>query len=127
MTFADAEGTTTKAAGTLLWMAPEVFRGDLDYSAAVDVFSFGVVLYELATREAPWAELRAADSEPEFFEALNRALQTGQRPDVPPEIVTRFPQFVGIMKGCWAGDPAERPKFSVVATELAACLRGEVA
>ena len=34
----DANGTMTKAAGTLLWMAPEIFRGDTHYSRAVDVY-----------------------------------------------------------------------------------------
>ena len=46
----DARGNMTKAAGTLLWMAPEVFRGDQNYTSAVDVYSFGIVLWELATR-----------------------------------------------------------------------------
>jgi serine/threonine protein kinase len=43
--FVNAHGTTTKAAGTLRWMPPEVFRG---------VYSFGIVLWELATRKVPW-------------------------------------------------------------------------
>jgi serine/threonine protein kinase len=33
----DVRGTMTKAAGTMLWMAPEVFRGDQAYTRAVDV------------------------------------------------------------------------------------------
>jgi serine/threonine protein kinase len=35
----DAHGNMTKAAGTQLWMAPEVFRGDDSYTPAVDVYS----------------------------------------------------------------------------------------
>jgi serine/threonine protein kinase len=34
----DAHGSMTRAAGTLLWMAPEVFRGDQNYGPAVDVY-----------------------------------------------------------------------------------------
>ena len=45
----DAHGTMTKAVGTLLWMAPEMFRGDEHYGSAVDVFSFGIVLWEVCT------------------------------------------------------------------------------
>ena len=71
-----ARGDMTKAAGTLLWMAPEVFRGDQSYMSAVDVYSFGVVLWELATRKTPWTEELPSD-QTGFFAGLNRALQTG--------------------------------------------------
>jgi serine/threonine protein kinase len=37
-------------------MAPEVFRGDQNYTKKVDVFSFRIVLWELATRKTPWKE-----------------------------------------------------------------------
>jgi serine/threonine protein kinase len=37
ISFLDAHGTMTKAQGTMLWMAPEVFRGDMYYTKAVDV------------------------------------------------------------------------------------------
>lgn len=40
----DTHGTLTKAVGTLLWMAPEIFRGDMMYGPAVDVYSFGIIL-----------------------------------------------------------------------------------
>lgn len=43
----DACGTMTRATGTLLWMAPEVFRGDTNYGPAIDLYSFGIVLWEL--------------------------------------------------------------------------------
>jgi serine/threonine protein kinase len=118
----DAHGTMTKAAGTLLWMAPEVFRGDQTYTNAVDVYSFGVVLWELATRETPWAREVPTD-DTGFFEVLNKALQTGRRPTVPAAVSQEHGRFVSIMSRCWAGDPVDRPSFSVAASELAACLR----
>lgn len=117
----DARGRMTKAAGTLLWMAPEVYRGDEDYGPAVDVYSFGIVLWELATRETPWQELPI--NETAFFAALNRALQTGRRPRIPDEVVAAVPQFVVVMQRCWVGDPANRPLFSQLTSNLAACLR----
>jgi sterile alpha motif and leucine zipper-containing kinase AZK len=59
---ADARGTLmTKAAWTHRWMAPEVFRGDQRYTKAVDVYSFGIVLWELATRQVPWVGELSSD------------------------------------------------------------------
>lgn len=48
-------GTMTAYCGSLLWMAPEIFRGAQNYGSAVDVFSYGLVLWEMATRLPPWA------------------------------------------------------------------------
>jgi serine/threonine protein kinase len=110
----------TKAPGTVLWMAPEVFRGDEFYGPKVDVYSFGIVMWELATRLPPWSEL--SRNEVTFVEQLNDALRRGQRPVIPSEVSTKFPRFVAVMRSCWAGDPADRPTFSAAGSELAACL-----
>eukprot|EP00035_Acanthoeca_spectabilis_P007620 m.139478 g.139478 ORF g.139478 m.139478 type:complete len:1141 (-) comp14018_c0_seq2:130-3552(-) len=120
----DRRGTMTKAAGTLAWMAPEVFRGDTQYGAAADVYSFGVVLWEIATRESPWASL-ACENELDFFDQLNGALQSNRRPDVPAPVAQQQPAFLQVMEQCWAGDPADRPTFAAIVPRLAACLRSE--
>jgi hypothetical protein len=122
VSFVDAHGTMTKAAGTLLWMAPEVYLGDQTYTGAVDVYSFGIVLWELATRKArpPWVE--ELSSETVFFEQLNNALQTGRRPAIPGSVLADHSTFVAVMRRCWAGDPADRPTFSQAAADLF-CLR----
>ena len=121
----DARGNMTKAAGTLLWMAPEVFRGDQNYTNAADVYSFGVVLWELATRETPWTEIEDDGKETTFFQHLNSALQTGRRPIVPIGVSSEHGAFVSVMEKCWAGDPADRPTFFEAANDLAAALRSE--
>ncbi|EFJ40275.1 hypothetical protein VOLCADRAFT_69740, partial [Volvox carteri f. nagariensis] len=46
------------AAGSPEWMAPEVLRCD-HYAEAADVYSYGVILWELLTGQAPWADLNA--------------------------------------------------------------------
>jgi len=115
-------GTMTKAAGTLQWMAPEVFRGDQDYTKAVDVYSFGVVLWELATRKTPWKDTEGGDIETVLFEEINRALQTGRRPAIPDVVCAEHGAFVAVMQRCWAGDPAHRPTFAEAARDLAAIL-----
>jgi hypothetical protein len=118
----DARGTMTTAAGTELWMAPEVFRGDQNYTGAVDVYSFGIVMWELATRKTPWVHELLSDRAL-FFQSLNHALQTGRRPAIPDAVLADHAAFVATMQRCWAGDPVDRPTVSEVVTELAECLR----
>jgi hypothetical protein len=115
-------GTMTKAAGTLQWMAPEVFRGDQDYTKAVDVYSFGIVLWELATGETPWKDTAGGDIETVLFEEINHALQTGRRPAIPDVVCAEHGAFVTVMQRCWAGDPANRPTFAEAARGLAAII-----
>lgn len=44
--------------GTLPWMAPELLNGSSSLvSEKVDVFSFGIVMWELLTGDEPYADL----------------------------------------------------------------------
>ena len=43
----------TSKIGTYQWMAPEVING-YKYTEKADVFSFGIILWELATRKPPY-------------------------------------------------------------------------
>jgi serine/threonine protein kinase len=124
VSFVDARGTMTKTAGTLQWMAPEVFRGDQNYTKAVDVYSFGMVLWELATRKTPWKDdIEENEIETSLFNGINLALQTGRRPSIPAAVRAEHGAFVAVMEQCWAGDPADRPAFSEAAAQLDVCFR----
>uniref|UniRef100_A0A8D2LRW2 Mitogen-activated protein kinase kinase kinase 10 n=1 Tax=Varanus komodoensis TaxID=61221 RepID=A0A8D2LRW2_VARKO len=50
--------TKMSAAGTYAWMAPEVIKHSL-FSKSSDVWSFGVLLWELLTGEVPYREIDA--------------------------------------------------------------------
>jgi serine/threonine protein kinase len=107
--------------------APELFLGDR-YGPAVDVYSFGIVAWELAARETPWDELGAKDYLDEF-NMLDMALRTGRRPTVPARVEAAQPTFVAMMRRCWATRPDDRPSFSEVVLQLeaAAAADGEAA
>ncbi|KAG2279891.1 hypothetical protein Bca52824_051111 [Brassica carinata] len=50
--------TTKSGKGTPQWMAPEVLRNE-SADEKSDIYSFGVVLWELATEKIPWENLNA--------------------------------------------------------------------
>jgi serine/threonine-protein kinase TNNI3K len=56
-----SDKTLTAGVGTSLWMAPEVMMGER-YNEKADMFSFGMVLYELDSHETPYANARHESS-----------------------------------------------------------------
>ncbi|RWW27932.1 hypothetical protein GW17_00007615 [Ensete ventricosum] len=47
--------------GTLPWMAPELLSGKSNMvSEKIDVYSYGIVMWELLTGEEPYADMRCA-------------------------------------------------------------------
>ncbi len=93
-------------------MAPELIARK-PYSLAVDVYSFGMVLWELATREHPFASL-AGDSTGDGDDRpqLRNAIVEGERPPLPGAPTD------ALMARCWARDAAARPTFAAIVTEL---------
>merc|ERR1719433_742433 len=103
-------GKMTIAAGTCHWMAPEVFTGTV-YDEKVDVYSYGMILFEIVCREIPFEEEEPA--------AVGKLTVNGARPDleaVPPDCPTDLRE---LMIRCWAQDPKGRPKFDEVVMRLA--------
>lgn len=67
----DVHGTMTKAVGTLLWMAPEVYRGDRNYGPQADVYSFGIIL-SVVVKFPPYRNaLLAASTSHSYFAGGN--------------------------------------------------------
>ncbi|KAG8075016.1 hypothetical protein GUJ93_ZPchr0006g45859 [Zizania palustris] len=100
------EGMTPET-GTYRWMAPEMIQ-HRPYDHKVDVYSFGIVLWELVTGMLPFTNMTAVQA---AFAVVNR----GSRPAIPQDCVDTLSK---IMTRCWDANPQVRPSFSEVVTML---------
>ncbi|EFN58114.1 hypothetical protein CHLNCDRAFT_142454 [Chlorella variabilis] len=96
----DHTGIMTAETGTYRWMAPEVIEHN-PYKEKADVFSFGIVLWELLTARIPYSDMTP-------LQAAVGVVQKGLRPPIPPNCP---PPLSDIMRLCWQRDPNVRPSF----------------
>ncbi|TVU39498.1 hypothetical protein EJB05_12921 [Eragrostis curvula] len=97
--------------GTLPWMAPELLNGSSNkVSEKVDVFSFGIVMWEILTGEEPYANMH-------YGAIIGGIVNNTLRPPVPASC---DPEWRRLMEQCWAPDPAQRPAFTEIAGRLRA-------
>ncbi|RGB22451.1 kinase-like domain-containing protein, partial [Rhizophagus diaphanus] len=89
----------TKIYGVMPFVAPEVLRGK-PYTQAADVYSFGMVMYYIATGRQPFVNC-AHDN----ILALN--ICNGIRPEINEQEAPKF--YIDLMKNCWDPDPNKRP------------------
>ena len=90
--------------GSILWTAPEVLQDPENYTKKSDVYSYGIVLWELLTRSDPYQGMNP------MYVAL-AVMEDGLRPSVPPNW---HGDIVKLLNDCWHSDPYVRPSFSEV-------------
>jgi len=90
--------------GTPLWMSPEVLLGQ-DVDEKADVYSFGIVLWEIITGQEPFPYM-------EDFKTFKTAItKNNERPAIPEDI---HPNLRSLLELCWHKDPAKRPTFQQI-------------
>uniref|UniRef100_I3JZG9 Mitogen-activated protein kinase kinase kinase 7 n=1 Tax=Oreochromis niloticus TaxID=8128 RepID=I3JZG9_ORENI len=103
-TACDIQTYMTNNKGSAAWMAPEVFEGS-NYSEKCDVFSWGIILWEVITRKKPFDEIGGSAF------CIMWAVHRGTRPplikDLPEPIET-------LMTRCWDKEPSQRPSMNEV-------------
>lgn len=97
-----ADRTMTAETGSYRWMAPEVVRHE-PYDSACDVYSFGILAWEMLTYRLPFEECTPVQA------ALEVA--TGSRQPLLPDRYQGTPLGVLVAK-CWHPRAAERPLFA---------------
>jgi serine/threonine protein kinase len=93
--------------GSLRYMAPEVADG-LPYNFCADVYSFGIILWELNAGKKPFDGLNR-----ELF--YERVVHGGER---PPLHRKWSKELTNLMAECWDADMHSRPKFRDVVARL---------
>jgi serine/threonine protein kinase len=91
-------------------MAPEQLER-MAYSRASDVFAFGVLLYEIFVRSAPWPGLANVN--------VVLRVSKGERMELPQTVPAAVRKT---MKQCWAHEASERPMMPAVVGMLRVAL-----
>ncbi|XP_059396726.1 protein-tyrosine kinase 6-like [Carassius carassius] len=90
------------------WTAPEAI-GHGRYSSKSDVWSFGILLYEIVTYGAiPYPGVRNGD----VYDLVTRDNFRMPSPSNCPEVI------YNIMRSCWKAEPEDRPTFTILRHEL---------
>ncbi|KAF0699622.1 Aste57867_9805 [Aphanomyces stellatus] len=97
----------TRCCGTYQWMAPEVIVSQ-SYSVSADIYSFGVVMWEICEASVPFADTPAA------LVAM-AVIQENKRPTISPNIPTPLKDLIA---RCWHKDAGIRPDAATIVNAL---------
>ncbi|CAF4063738.1 unnamed protein product, partial [Adineta steineri] len=103
----------TRVAFTLPWTAPEILRCER-YTDKSDIYSLGIVYWELATREIPYDDY-ASDQ-------ITQNVRDGQR---LPINEIKPSNFDTIIKKCWEHNQANRPDSTHLIEIIKNCIQNE--
>ena len=94
----------TKAVGTYRWMAPEFQdKATTKINKRCDVFSYGMVLYEIMSHELPFPDLDDAH--------IIMKIRDGARPPISSELPLYTQKLIEM---CWEHSPYRRPTFQTI-------------
>ncbi|KAL2341886.1 hypothetical protein Fmac_009826 [Flemingia macrophylla] len=86
--------------GTYRWMAPEMIKRK-SYGRKVDVYSFGLMLWEMLTGTTPYEDMNPIQA---AFAVVNK----NSRPVIPSDCA---PAMRALIEQCWCLQPDKRPEF----------------
>ncbi|XP_072045570.1 uncharacterized protein [Amphiura filiformis] len=92
--------------GSFPWMAPEVFI-EQKVSHKSDIYSYGVVIWELKTGKIPFGKMDGA--------AIMWAVGNGKRPPIPGDCTQ---PIRNLLRQCWEGDRRNRPHIDSIVSDV---------
>lgn len=103
----DVQYTMTGQCGTFQWMSPEVMQSQR-YTEKADIFSFGVIIWEILFRQIPYAGMNSV-------QVSIAVITQSMRPPVPSDTP---PELSKLMQDCWNTNPSQRPVFPEIIARL---------
>lgn len=110
------QGRYSACPPSIAWTAPEVLQypnsleSEENITKACDVYSFGIVMWELVMCEDPFEEMSTLQEVMDF-------VISGGRPEIP-QYDSMMPLYGELMDSCWKNKPEERPSFKQVTVHL---------
>lgn len=93
------------------WLAPEVMIKGATYTEKADVYSYGIILWELLTLKDPFEEYDFT-----FESQLEDAIiKDNLRPSIPKSCPKEWKE---LMEECWSGNQKNRPSFFSILNKL---------
>ncbi|CAE7245848.1 MAPKKK3 [Symbiodinium microadriaticum] len=89
-------------AGSVFWMAPELFRGRGKLTTTSDIWSLGCCVLEMATGSPPWFEKRFDN----ILQACHVIANSEELPAIPAELSKQASTLICV---CLKRNPQERP------------------
>ena len=87
--------------GRLSYSAPEILENN-EYSPAGDVYSFGMLVYELMSKNIPFSEKATVS------DMINEVVMKSSRPKIDSNIPECYRELI---ENCWLQEARERPTF----------------
>lgn len=93
----------TGGTGTLIYMAPEVTLREA-YSEMVDIYSFGMILWQMTSGMTPFVGMRHSDY-------MEEVVNLGHRPKIPEHLPA---PLIQVIERCWQKNPLQRPSCAEI-------------
>ncbi len=120
--FARLQSSTKKltqfgvAFGTPHYMSPEQAMGQLDITAAADVYAVGVMIFELVTGKVPYEGRNA-------MEIMTKQV-SAEIPAIKPRPEVKAPEaLIALIRSCMAKDPKQRPQDGTALVDALQAIR----
>jgi len=94
--------------GTAAYVAPEALICNKKVNSSVDVFAFGILMWEMYTGQRPYGNMKQQ-------QLVEEVVMRGLRPKFPSHAP---PAYVALAQACWSGSAQARPTFDESLTTL---------